>query len=71
MSEIKLYSTEELRKMSNADRVKLMGDMLREQAQLLLNIRTGKEKQSHLKNAWQKQIARIQTLNNQSVSNEN
>lgn len=69
MSDVKFYTTEELRKMSQTDRIKLMGDMLHEEAQILLNIRTGKEKQNHLKKQWQRQIARIQTLNNQPTNN--
>ena len=60
---------DELNKMSHTDRVKLMGDMLKQEALLLINIRTGKDKQSHLKGEWQKQIARIQTLNNQPTNN--
>ncbi len=43
--------------------------MEREQAHMLLLIRTGKEKQNHLKGAWQKQYARLQTLNNQPTNN--
>lgn len=69
MSDVKLYSTEELQKMSSNDRAKLMKEMEREQAHMLLLIRTGKEKQNHLKGAWQKQYARLQTLNNQPTNN--
>lgn len=57
---------EELRKMSAADRTKLMIGANKEMAQLNLNLRTGKEKQSHLKDAWLKQAARIETLNNEA-----
>lgn len=59
---------EELQKMSAADRTKLMIGAEKEKAQLNLNLRTGKEKQSHMKDAWLKQAARIQTLNNQPES---
>lgn len=69
-ADIKLYSTEELRKMSVPDRVKLMTGMLEIMAQQTLNIRTGKEKQNHLKKDWQKQVARIQTINTQTLNNQ-
>ncbi|MFA6024169.1 MAG: 50S ribosomal protein L29 [Candidatus Gracilibacteria bacterium] len=65
MSDTKIYSLEELRKMSSADRSKLMVASDKELAQLNLNIRTGKEKQSHLVKQWAKQRSQIQTLNNQ------
>lgn len=61
---------EELRKMSAADRTKLMIGAEKEMAQLNLNLRTGKEKQSHMKDAWLKQAARIQTLNNNQVESK-
>ncbi len=70
MSDTKTYTTEELRKMSLKDRMKLMQGMLEAVAQLTLNVRTGKEKQNHLMNLSKKQIARIQTLNNQPVQDE-
>ncbi|OGJ42145.1 hypothetical protein A3J23_04330 [Candidatus Peregrinibacteria bacterium RIFCSPLOWO2_02_FULL_48_14] len=66
MSDTKLYTTEELRKMSLSDRIKLMEGMIKASAELILNIRTGKEKQNHLRQAWKKQISRIQTLNQPS-----
>ena len=49
MSDLKIYSTEELRKMSLTDRMKLMEGIIRASAELTLNIRTGKEKQNHFK----------------------
>lgn len=67
MADVKLYTTDELKKMSAKDRNKLASDMQKEMAQLTLNIRTGKEKQSHLKQAWKKQLARIQTFNRASA----
>lgn len=63
MSEAKLYTTDELKKMSASDRAKLVNETNKHVAELTLSIRTGKNKQSHLKKAWQKQNARIQTLN--------
>jgi|GEM_PF-2715161 len=60
---------EELRKMSAADRTKLMTEAHKEMAQINLNLRTGKGKQSHLKDAWGKQNARIQTLNSANYEN--
>ena len=66
MADLKIYNTEELRKMSLTDRMKLMEGIIKYSAELTLNIRTGKEKQNHLKGLWQKQIARIQTLNHQA-----
>jgi len=70
MSDLKSYTTEELRKMSLKDRLKVMQSMLEGVAQLTLNIRTGKEKQNHLMGAAKKQIARIQTLNNQETQSQ-
>ena len=54
MSDTKLYTTEELRKMSLSYRIKLMEGMIKASAELILNIRTGKEKQNHLRQAWKK-----------------
>lgn len=71
MAEHKLYSMEELRKTSAKDRVKLMQGLLKQLAQVTLKLRSGKEKQSHLKKALQKQIAQIQTLERASAHHEN
>ena len=69
MSDAKLYTIEELRKMSDKDRNKLAMESDKEKAHLIQNIRSGKEKRNHLKGLWEKQIAQIKTLN--SESNEN
>ena len=66
MADVKIYSMEELQKMSAEDRTKLMIASEKEIALLNISMRTGKEKQSHLKAAWDKQRSRIQTLNKSS-----
>jgi ribosomal protein L29 len=71
MSDAKLYTLDELKKMSEKDRNKLMLASQAEVALTVQSIRTGKEKRSHLKGQWEKQISQIQTLNNQSASNAN
>lgn len=63
MTDLKLYSIDDLKKMSEKDRAKLLTDMVKVKAELTLNVRTGKEKQNHLIRAWKKQIARTKTLN--------
>ncbi len=67
MADVKIYSMEELQKMSADDRTKLMIASEKEIALLNISMRTGKEKQSHLKAAWDKQRSRIQTLNKSAI----
>jgi ribosomal protein L29 len=65
MANAKMTSTEELRKMSSKDRLKLSDELNKDLALVRLHLRTGKEKQGHKVSLMKKQIARIQTLNNQ------
>ena len=67
MADVKIYSMEELRKMSADDRTKLRIASEKEIALLNISMRTGKDKQSHLKGAWDQQTARIETINNQAT----
>ncbi|MEK9159534.1 MAG: hypothetical protein AAB383_02270 [Patescibacteria group bacterium] len=67
MTDVKIYSMEELTKMSAEDRTKLMVESEKAIAHLNINMRTGKDKQSHQKAAWDKQRSRIQTLNKQAT----
>jgi len=63
MSETKL-TMDELRKMNDKDRAKLLLELQVENAKLNPLLSTGKDKQNHKANMLRKQIARIHTLNN-------
>lgn len=67
MSNAKTNTLEELKKMSMKDRTALAGQLNLELAHTIMDIRTGKEKQTHKKRALRKQIAHIHTLNTQEV----
>jgi ribosomal protein L29 len=55
---------DEIKKMNEKDRAKLLLDLQKESAKLAPLISTGKDKQNHKVNMLRKQIARIHTLNN-------
>lgn len=65
MSDVKLNTKEELKKMGAKDRIKLENELKKDLASVRIHLKTGKEKQSHKVSMMKKQIARIQTLNNQ------
>lgn len=67
MTDFKLYTNEELRKMSPKERNKVLLEMNKDLAQLQINLKMGKEKQSHKKTAYRKQKARILTLDHNPV----
>ncbi len=66
MAEFKIPTQEELKKMSNEERKKLLLSAETELAKLIPLLKTGKIKQSHHKTALRKLIARIKTLNSAS-----
>ncbi len=70
MSAAKTNTLEELKKMSMKDRAALAGSLNLELAHTVMDIRTGKEKQTHKKRVLRKQIAHIHTLNKQEALSE-
>lgn len=70
MASVKVYKTEELRKMSAEDRKELLGQTVAELATVNLKIKTNEDKQSHKISQLKKQAARINTLNNQPTKDE-
>ncbi len=66
MSATKLHTKEELKKLSLKDRVELNHSLEKDLAEVRIDLRTGKAKQGHKVKAIKKQIARIQTFNNQA-----
>lgn len=65
MSDTKM-TIEELRKMNEKDRAKLLMDLQRESAKLQPLLATGKDKQNHKANLLRKEIARIHTINSEN-----
>lgn len=63
MTETTTNTIEDLKKMSPAERTKLLKKIECEFANISLHLRMGKEKRSHVKADLKKQIARIHTLN--------
>ncbi len=53
---------DEIKKMNEKDRAKLLLDLQKESAKLAPLLSTGKDKQNHKANLLRKQIARIHTL---------
>ncbi|MFA5792554.1 MAG: 50S ribosomal protein L29 [Candidatus Gracilibacteria bacterium] len=61
MAEAKIYTIEELRKMNDADKTRLLRETESTLALMKLAVRTGKEKQSHKLKFLSLQIARLNT----------
>jgi ribosomal protein L29 len=57
---------DELRKMNDKDRAKLLMDLQKESAKLQPLLATGKDKQNHKASLLRKQIARINTINSEN-----
>ena len=70
MADTKIYSVEELKKMSPNDLKDLHKDVLKVLAFQKLKVRTNEDKQSHKIKNLKRQIARIKTLSNQTPNNE-
>lgn len=64
MSDVKIISVADLKKMSEEDRLDLLNKTLASLAHHKLRVRTNEEKKSDLIGKLKKQIARIKTLNN-------
>lgn len=62
MSDVKIHTVAELKKMSAEDRKELRGKTLKQLAHQKLRVRTSEDKQSHMINVLKKQVARINTL---------
>ena len=69
MSELKLNTVEEMQKMSQKDRSALLLELEKDLGHTVMDIRTGKEKQTHKKKALRKQIARLKTMNQKDSTN--
>lgn len=65
------HPMDEMKKMDLKGRAKLNLELEKDLAHLRVDLKTGKSKQGHKVKALKKQIARIYTLNNQSVSSSN
>ena len=63
MADLKIYSTEELRKMNAKDRTKIAEQSLAQVAHITLHLRSKEQKRSDLVKKYKRQNARIQTLN--------
>lgn len=70
MADVKIHKTEDLKKMSPADRTTLLGETLAALAHKKWRTRTGEDKQTADVSKLRKQAARINTLNNQISSDE-
>lgn len=68
MSDVKIHTNEELKKMSKEDLKDLLNVTLKQLAHQKLHVRANENKQSHMIDVLKKQVARIQTLKN--IKNE-
>lgn len=65
MAAVKIYTNDELKKMSEKDRMDVLKKVTAELAHDKLHVRAKEDKQSHKIRAKKKLIARIHTLNKQ------
>lgn len=70
MADIKTVSNTDLIKMSQKDRMDLLKKLLYALAQQKLRVRTNEDKQSHKISAYKKQIAQINTINNNQAPSD-
>ena len=68
MADVKIHTTDELKKMSPKDRLSLLRKSEIELVHRRMHLRGGEDKQSHKATALRKMNARIHTFNNQKAA---
>lgn len=63
MSDTKIYTIEELKKMNRKDRLEMINKLEFTLAHEKINVRLGKNKQNHKIKEYKQQLARLHTLN--------